>query len=373
MGMQTSELKQLNCFSGLADDTLALLGDKLCVMKIAAGEEVVTAGASGDAFYVVKEGMLEVMGKTLFGREAKLSVIREGQGFGETSLLTGFARTCSIRALSPATLFRVPKKDFEVIVRSDLAFLQLLLKQAEEFLRYNKVKTLQPFALLEPDKMSELLPRISEKTYAAGEDIIVQGERGDCYYIVKSGRVAVLKKGGDDTPSVQAAVLSAGDGFGEEALIRDDPRNATCRAIKDTTVYVLEKEAFLRILLASFLENVYSEDLSADRCQERYVFIDARVPVEYEEGHIQGAVNIPLEELRGKFSELDPAKEYITYCLNDGRGMVAAYLLRTSGFNAKCLRGGISSWTGPVSGAPGGRALLLTGPEKPAGLRKAVT
>ena len=75
---------------------------------------------------------------------------------------------------------------------------------------------------------------------------------------------------------------------------------------------------------------------------------DARIPAEYEEEHIEGALNIPSEVLRRKFSELDQSKEYITYCVNDARGMVAAFLLKNHGFKAKCLRGGVSSWMGPV-------------------------
>jgi CRP-like cAMP-binding protein len=151
--------------------------------------------------------------------------------------------------------------------------------------------------------MYALLSRMSERKYAPGEEIIVQGEKGDFYYIIKTGRVAVLKRGKNDAEPKQVALLASGDGFGEEALIRDDPRNATCRAMEETTVYALDKVDFSQILKASFLENVFSEEINMDTYRAKYVVIDARIPPEYEEEHIEGAVNIPVEVLRQKYVE----------------------------------------------------------------------
>ena len=189
---------------------------------------------------------------------------------------------------------------------------------------------------------------MTEKTFALGEDIIVQGEKGDFYYTIKSGRVAVLKKGKADQEARQVAILVDGDGFGEEALIRDDPRNATCRAMEQTIIYALDKVDFAQILKTSFLDSIFSEDIPFESYLDTYVIIDARIPQEYEEEHIKGAVNIPIEVLRQKYTELDKTKNYVAYCANDARGMVAAFLLKNHGFNAKCLRGGMSGWNGPV-------------------------
>jgi 3-mercaptopyruvate sulfurtransferase SseA len=81
-------------------------------------------------------------------------------------------------------------------------------------------------------------------------------------------------------------------------------------------------------------------------------------PVEFKAGeqiikereeHIKGALNIPIEVLRDKFSELDMDKEYFTYCTNDSRGMTAAFLMKSLGYNVKALRGGLSAWDGPTT------------------------
>ena len=200
--------------------------------------------------------------------------------------------------------------------------------------------------------MPALASRLTEKTFAPGEDIIVQGQKGDAYYIVKSGRVSVIVKERNAEPA-QVAVLGAGEGFGEEALIRDKPRNATVRALIPTTVLVLAKADFDQILKATYVDYAYAEEIPVEE-MNRYVFIDARIRPEYEEEHIAGAVNIPLEVLRQKYTDLDPALEYLTYCTNDSRGTAAAFLMRSHGFRARSIRGGLSAWEGPVSsGAEG--------------------
>ena len=296
----------------------------------------------------MKQGRLEVTKNTKSGL-AKLSIITSGQGFGEIAILTGSTRSASVRALTEVTLYQLPKADFEKLMQQEPTFRNALFKRARELSFYDKIKMLQPFVLLDPDKMYALQARMIKKTYALGEDIIVQGEKGDYYYIIQSGRVAVLKKKKGEASAQQVAILKEGDGFGEEALIRDDPRNATCRAIEETTVYAIDKVDFDKCLKAEFLDNIFAEDIAVQTYREKYVVIDARVPLEYEQEHIEGAFSIPVEVLRDKYRDLDPQKAYITYCTNDSRGMVAAFLLKNHGFNAKCLRGGISSWEGPVA------------------------
>ncbi len=349
MAVKSSDLRKYKYFSGLSDESLEFLSSKLISVDYPPKTEVIKEGSPGDFFYFIQNGRLEVTKLTKSGQQAKLAIITSGQGFGEMSLLTGSNRFSSVRSLTKVTLYQVVKKDFEEIVQREPAFKKMLLKKAEEYTEYNKIKVLQPFALLEPDRMYAVLARMIEKTYSLGEDIIVQGDRGDFYYVIKSGRVAVLQKKKGEQETKQVAVLGEGDAFGEEALIRSDPRNATCRAIEETTVYALDKVDFAEVMQASFIDSIFVEDISTENYLDKYVVIDARVPKDYEAEHIKGAINIPMEVLRQKYDELDRDKSYITYCsINDSRGMTSAFLLKNHGFNAKCLRGGVSSWEGPI-------------------------
>jgi CRP-like cAMP-binding protein len=348
MELQSVDLRKYNYFSSLSDDAVKVLSERIKPVNFPAGSVIVEEGTVGDAFYFVKEGHLEVTTRAQSGPHAKLAVIGREQGFGEMALLTGSIRSSSVTAITDVTLLVLQKKDFEEIVLHDFTFNKILRRKTEDYTQLNKIKALQPFALLDPAKMCAVMEKMIEKEYAPGENIIVQGEKGDAYYIVKLGRVSVLKEKKGELASYQIAELGAGEAFGEEALIRDDPRNATCQAIEETTVLVLFKKDFDQILKAAFLENIFPEDICVDTYLDDYIIIDARVPAEYEEEHIYGAVNIPVEVLRRQCTEFDRSKQYITYCLNDSRGMVAAFLLKNRGFKAKCLRGGVSGWPGPL-------------------------
>lgn len=348
MAFPSCDLRRYGYFSKLSDGALDALSAKLRMVDLPAGTEIVKEGARGDCFYFVKQGRVEVTKRTEAGQEAKLNVVASGHDFGEMALLTCSVRSASVRALTPVTLYQLAKKDFEDIVLHEWALEDVLEKKMQDYSQYNKIKMLQPFALLEADKMFVLMSRMSEKKYRPGEDIVVQGEKGDYYYIVRSGRVAVIARRKGELEAKEVAVLEGGAGFGEEALIREEPRNATCRALSDTTVLVLDKTDFSQILKTAFLDYVYPEDVNTHTYLDEYSLIDARIPPEHEEEHIWGSVNIPLEILRDRCREFDPNKRYLTYCTNDSRGMVAAFLLRSRGFNARCLRGGVSAWMGPL-------------------------
>jgi CRP-like cAMP-binding protein/rhodanese-related sulfurtransferase len=348
MEIMSSALKKYNYFSSFSDGALEALAGKIKLIKFSAGSLIVKEGSMGDAFYFVKQGQLEITKKTKSGEVAKLSVIGSGQGFGEMALLTCSVRSSSVRAITDVELFELSKSTFEDVVLQESAFKSMLYQKTRDHMRFNRIKTLQPFQLLEPAKMYAAMEKMIEKKYATGEDIITQGEKGDFYYIIKSGRVSVLKKKKGEEEYRQIAVLSEGDAFGEEALIRDDPRNATCRAEEGTTVLALNKKDFDQIVKAAFMENIFPEEIPLETYLDDFVVIDARIPAEYEDEHIYGAINIPVEVLREKCAEFDKSKQYITYCLNDSRGMVATFLLRNRGFNSRCLRGGVSGWMGEV-------------------------
>lgn len=346
--LTSADLRKYAYFWTLSDGSLEVLASHITEVAFPAGSEIIREGAVGDFFYFVKHGQLEVTKKTQAGLEVRLSVIRDGEGFGEMALLTCSVRSSSVRAVTDVVLYRLSKKDFEDIVLHEAAFKNRLSQRDEEYRHFDSIKTLQPFRLLEPEKTWDIVHKLEERTYGAGETIITQGERGDRYFIIKSGRVAVLQQHDAGQEPCRVAVLEAGEAFGEEALIRDDPRNATCQALEETTVFSLSKQIFNQIVKTAFLDNIFPEEIRLDTYLDEYMVIDARIPAEYAEEHIHGAVNIPVETLREACRSFDKSKKYITYCLNDSRGMVAAFLLKNRGFQAQCLRGGVSGWEGKL-------------------------
>jgi NADPH-dependent 2,4-dienoyl-CoA reductase/sulfur reductase-like enzyme/rhodanese-related sulfurtransferase len=74
------------------------------------------------------------------------------------------------------------------------------------------------------------------------------------------------------------------------------------------------------------------------------VLLDVRDPKEYQRGHLEGAENLPLHEIRDRKSELPKEKEIWTYCFVGQRSYYAARALSQYGFNVKNISGGYMTY-----------------------------
>ena len=84
----------------------------------------------------------------------------------------------------------------------------------------------------------------SIERYPAGATIFRQGDPANCAYFIRKGKVEAV----DDENSTTVSTLSAGDYFGEIALVTDQPRTATIRTTSPVEVAVLGKENFLNMM-----------------------------------------------------------------------------------------------------------------------------
>lgn len=81
------------------------------------------------------------------------------------------------------------------------------------------------------------------KEYQDGEDIIRQGDTGDCMYEILKGKVEVLQE--KMNQQVRLAVLGKGDFFGEMAIFEHEVRSATVRAMGKVRVLTIDKRTLL--------------------------------------------------------------------------------------------------------------------------------
>jgi len=81
-----------------------------------------------------------------------------------------------------------------------------------------------------------------------------------------------------------------------------------------------------------------------DTLTDQQVLLDVRNPGELKNGFIEGAINIPVDELRGRMNELPKDKEIIIYCQVGLRGNVAYHQLVNNGFKARNLLGGYRTY-----------------------------
>ncbi|MGB4674590.1 MAG: cyclic nucleotide-binding domain-containing protein [Azovibrio sp.] len=168
--------------------------------------------------------------------------------------------------------------------------------------------------------------------------VVQEGEAGDAYYLIESGRVQVVRRvGGAD---LLVAELGPGQAFGEEALVSGEVRNATVRMKTAGRLLRLAKPDFIRLLKAPLLKSVtFPEARQLIEAGGRW--LDVRYPAEYTLDGLPGALNMPLDEIRNAFTLLPREQTYITYCRSGRRSATAAFLLAQQGFDARWLEGGL--------------------------------
>jgi hypothetical protein len=126
---------------------------------------------------------------------------------------------------------------FALIVWTRLRAYEVGAPVAEQhfsLLRENSIFSPLPVATLE-----RLSRDLTPVTAVAGEEVITQGDQGDCFYLIEDGQVEVFENGNfrrNEGP---------GDGFGEIALLRDVPRTASVRATETTRLLRLGRDQFI--------------------------------------------------------------------------------------------------------------------------------
>ena len=95
--------------------------------------------------------------------------------------------------------------------------------------------------------------------------------------------------------------------------------------------------------------NVLRDDVQLshweDLGKEKIMVLDVREPSEYKKGHIDGAVNIPLNDLRKRMGEIPKDREVWAHCLEGQRSYYAARVLSQYGYDIKNISGGYKTYT----------------------------
>lgn len=96
------------------------------------------------------------------------------------------------------------------------------------------------FAHLSPRGLAEMADHLLCETIPAQQTVIREGEAGDKFYLIRTGRVAVQRA----AQSQPLAILKEGDFFGEMALLTGQPRNASVVTLEETVLYSLSQDRF---------------------------------------------------------------------------------------------------------------------------------
>lgn len=100
------------------------------------------------------------------------------------------------------------------------------------------------------------ITKVSEQIYKHGSLMFIEGESSTEMFIIRSGKIRILKQEGDNT--IELAVLGAGSVLGELSLLDHQPRSATAQVIEDVRATIIDEIMFTRTMksIPGWLANI---------------------------------------------------------------------------------------------------------------------
>jgi rhodanese-related sulfurtransferase len=191
---------------------------------------------------------------------------------------------------------------------------------------------------LSASDLHKLFTQLESREVLKDEVIVQCNTNGDYFYILQSGTAEVITDPSGPY-SGQRFELSAGDYFGDEALVADTMRNASVVMTSDGMLGCLSRDAFNSVVKEALVK--VNRDLHLDGgLNDQYHYIDVRLPLEFRSRHIKRSENIPISHLRKHLDSLDYSKIYFITPEGGRRSELATYLMRQAGFEAYCMVNG---------------------------------
>ncbi|KAK3251619.1 cGMP-dependent protein kinase [Cymbomonas tetramitiformis] len=246
------ELRKVPMLCNLKEKQLALLAQEVVEVEYVAGQFVFRKGEQGDKLFIMEEGQCSVIDEDT-GTE--LAVLTKGQYFGERGLMNSDVRAASIRCDTAVKVACLSRR----VLHKCLGTLEDLLYAW----RADTLANVDLLKVLSPGQRLQLAKNMEVEKFKDNEFIITRGESGDCFYIVESGEVVIIGNDGIK----ELVRLSPGKFFGEQALISNETRAASVRAIGPVQLLSVGRSAFNSVFgsLQSILDNAsssYEKDTS---------------------------------------------------------------------------------------------------------------
>jgi len=236
----TTAISKNVLFSHLEQQDREAISKAMFPCNAVGGEVVVKQGEIGENFYVIEQGQ----GTIQVGEPSSKTVVNipigDGGSFGELALIYGTPRAATVKANTDMKLWGLARDSYRKIL---LESAQRKRRQYEDFLA--KVPLLENLDRWERLAVADSIQSVS---FAAGADVVKQGEEGETFYFIEEGQARVMISRGDGEESQQVGLLGPKDSFGELALLHERPRAATVTAVGQLNCLMMYKDGFDRSL-----------------------------------------------------------------------------------------------------------------------------
>jgi CRP-like cAMP-binding protein/Fe-S-cluster-containing hydrogenase component 2 len=164
-----------------------------------------------------------------------------GDLFGEMTCMNFYPRSATVRAESDVVAYEMLRNVLDIMMKNKTFKAQIDETYRRRALE-NHLRGVPMFADLSPDFIEHLKETVELQRFAPGQIIARQGDRADCFYLVRIGFVKISENypGGE----LVLAYLSRGDYFGEIGLLGGGVRTANCTALDHVEVVRIPGDDF---------------------------------------------------------------------------------------------------------------------------------
>lgn len=336
-------LRRFAPLNGMKKENIHALSRKVRVSQLPANRLLFKEGDTARRSIWLVSGSVE-----LSSTDGRFQVIRADTPEARSALSPKLPRAHSARALETVEFIDIDSELLDMMITWDqtgtyeVSELNGPFKGGDNDDWMTALLQTKAFHRIPPSNIQAIFMRMQRNSYRAGEVIIHQGSDGDYFYAIVSGKCVVTRETPMNREGIKLAELGVGDTFGEEALISEAKRNATVTMLTDGTLMRLSKKDF-RELMNEPMQQWVDYSKAKEIVARGGRWLDVRLPSEFQNVAIPGAVNVPLYFIRLKLAALDPNQRLVVYCDTGRRSSAAAFILLENGYDAYVLRGGMGS------------------------------
>ena len=333
-------LRGFSPLNGLKRDNLAALARKVQLRELSPGQVLFKEGDTEKRTFYVASGMLDLLDQGKI-----IETIEGGTDPAKNPVAPVFPRRVTAKARDRVQFVSIDSDLLDVMLTWDqtgtyeVSELQGDDEGSEDWM--TMLLQTKAFHKIPPANIQAIFMRMQQINYHSGDVILKQGAEGDYFYVLTRGTAVVTRETPLSKEGIKLAELQVGDTFGEEALISDAKRNATVTMTSDGAVMRLGKDDFKKLLNEPMLDWV-TQDQADKIIAGGGQWLDVRLPSEYENNHLENAINIPLYFIRLKINTLEKGRDYVVCCDTGRRSSAGAYILNERGYTAYVLQGGIN-------------------------------
>ncbi len=253
-------IRQADIFAGFDQDGIAQLSAVMEDRRFRAGQTLSRAGQDASCFYLLSRGEVGV-----YHDGMQVAVLSAGGYWGTAALAASGQYNFTYRAMSVCETIAVAREDFDPLLRADTTLAQQVSSGMKE---RALLKQMPLFSSLSPQALAAVDARLQTKRVVAGDVFVRQGEARSSLFIIAEGLVEVFTTDKEGREKINGRI-GVGEHFGEYALFADTPYPASCRAIKDTRLLLLDEPTFDRLVADYERISHYVEQIGSGRLMVR--------------------------------------------------------------------------------------------------------